>query len=541
LHLAYEYMINSFSSSQLAYYLKPLRKPMTFRLPLIFLTVFLVISSFLLMSANAQSTAVVSHIVGKVYGGKLAYQIRQGHRLKFGEKITVTQKAALGARLSNGSMLILASDTKITVLTPRGGPRNNDDEIGHLMNSGLVRYIAADKEVVETIRSKTAAIDAKGAAFDIVMTKQHMNVYVYAGDVAQVPESNNITIHDLRPQDQTQDLSRINSPVQMSAPLVLAGLTEYFDQDVRQAFAHLYESVAIAEQEEVTPPIEEVVEEIVEEEKTAAVKETPKISSIAQLLEYTKSAQGVPETGPETGLDGLAVVVAEGVAAVEGETETSAPVNIPQKTTKFERHFGAASPRINPNPESEEIQFDLADADLMRIRLQFGDIVIKLNPDFAPLHVRRIKQLAYEGFYNGLVFHRAIEGFMAQTGDPTGTGTGGSGMKLVAEFSGEPFIRGSVGMARSRSKNSGDSQFFIMYDRAENLDGQYTLWGHVVDGMEIADEIAKGEPPERASRIEKVDIGWSVEKAIELAREQGIDPPPPAPAQAATSSPTPEN
>jgi peptidylprolyl isomerase len=122
-----------------------------------------------------------------------------------------------------------------------------------------------------------------------------------------------------------------------------------------------------------------------------------------------------------------------------------------------------------------------------------GRVVIELRPDLAPKHVARIKELVRKGFYDGLVFHRVIEGFMAQTGDPLGNGTGGSGTKLPAEFSKQPFERGTVGMARSRDPNSGDSQFFICFAPAPFLNGQYTVWGQVTDGMDVVDKIKKGD------------------------------------------------
>ena len=124
--------------------------------------------------------------------------------------------------------------------------------------------------------------------------------------------------------------------------------------------------------------------------------------------------------------------------------------------------------------------------------LEDGRVVIEMRPDLAPNHVARIKELARAGFYDGIVFHRVIEGFMAQGGDPTGTGTSGSGKNLRAEFSDEPHVRGIVSMARSNSPNSADSQFFIMLDRAPSLNGQYTVWGQVVEGMEYVDGIKKG-------------------------------------------------
>lgn len=125
--------------------------------------------------------------------------------------------------------------------------------------------------------------------------------------------------------------------------------------------------------------------------------------------------------------------------------------------------------------------------------LKDGRVVIEMRPDLAPNHVKRIKELTRQGFYDGVVFHRVIDGFMAQTGDPTGTGTGGSGKHLKAEFSKEHHGRGAVSMARAASPHSADSQFFIMFAPNAGLDGQYTVWGQVVDGMEYVDKIKKGD------------------------------------------------
>jgi cyclophilin family peptidyl-prolyl cis-trans isomerase len=122
-----------------------------------------------------------------------------------------------------------------------------------------------------------------------------------------------------------------------------------------------------------------------------------------------------------------------------------------------------------------------------------GRVVIEMRPDLAPNHVAQIKALARRGFYDGVPFHRVIDGFMAQTGDPTGTGTGGSGNKIKAEFSNEKHVRGTVSMARAQDPNSADSQFFIVFAPAPFLDGQYTIWGKVVSGMEHVDAIKKGD------------------------------------------------
>jgi peptidylprolyl isomerase len=126
--------------------------------------------------------------------------------------------------------------------------------------------------------------------------------------------------------------------------------------------------------------------------------------------------------------------------------------------------------------------------------LPAGRVVIALRPDLAPATCARIKTLVRQGFYDGLTFHRVIAGFMAQTGDPRGDGTGGSGLSLAAEFSNEPFVRGTVAMARASDPNSADSQFFIMLAPAPSLDGKYTIWGQVVSGMRYVDQIKKGDP-----------------------------------------------
>jgi cyclophilin family peptidyl-prolyl cis-trans isomerase len=131
-----------------------------------------------------------------------------------------------------------------------------------------------------------------------------------------------------------------------------------------------------------------------------------------------------------------------------------------------------------------------------------GDVVIKLRPDLAPGHVARITELASEGFYDGVVFHRVIPGFMAQGGDPTGTGMSGSDKPdLKAEFNAEPHVRGTCSMARTQAPNSANSQFFICFDDARFLDNQYTVWGNVISGMEHVDALPKGEPPREPGKI----------------------------------------
>lgn len=147
-------------------------------------------------------------------------------------------------------------------------------------------------------------------------------------------------------------------------------------------------------------------------------------------------------------------------------------------------------------------------SNMLYLQLKDGVVAIRLRPDLAPKHVAQIKTLVQRGFYNGVVFHRVIDGFMAQTGDPTGTGMGGSDLPdIPAEFSSAPFKRGTVGMARSQSPNSANSQFFICFAPASFLNGQYTVFGEVVSGMEFVDKIKRGEPPQNPDKIISAKLG----------------------------------
>jgi peptidylprolyl isomerase len=145
--------------------------------------------------------------------------------------------------------------------------------------------------------------------------------------------------------------------------------------------------------------------------------------------------------------------------------------------------------------------------DTLIMQLETGPVTIKLRPDLAPGHVQRIKELAREGFYDDVVFHRVIPGFMAQGGDPTGTGSGGSDKpNLKAEFSREPHVRGVCSMARTNRPDTANSQFFICFDDARFLDGEYTVWGEVTEGMENVDALPKGEPPRDPGRIVSMKV-----------------------------------
>jgi len=142
----------------------------------------------------------------------------------------------------------------------------------------------------------------------------------------------------------------------------------------------------------------------------------------------------------------------------------------------------------------------------LKLETTQGDVLIEMLPGIAPNHVARIKELVRDGFYDGIVFHRVIDGFMAQTGCPEGTGMGGSGKKLKAEFNNQPHERGTVSMARAANPDSGDSQFFICFEDAPFLNRQYTVWGRVISGMENVDKIKRGEPVQNPDKIVKASI-----------------------------------
>ena len=155
---------------------------------------------------------------------------------------------------------------------------------------------------------------------------------------------------------------------------------------------------------------------------------------------------------------------------------------------------------------------------LLYMDLEYGRVVIQMRPDLAPTHVARIRELVRQGFYDGVVFHRVIDGFMAQTGDPVGDGTGGSGKNIQAEFNKETHLRGAVSMARASNINSADSQFFIVLDDSQHLDGNYTYWGQIVSGMEFVDKIRKGDPSANGSvpypdRIIRLQVAIDADKA----------------------------
>lgn len=177
------------------------------------------------------------------------------------------------------------------------------------------------------------------------------------------------------------------------------------------------------------------------------------------------------------------------------ETTTTTTTTAPATDAAKPADAAAAVPVTETTTTTETKAAENPLENTLYMELKDGRVVIQLLPEAAPNHVKRIKELVRQGFYDGVPFHRVIDGFMAQTGDPTGTGTGGSGTKIDAEFNGEKHVRGTVSMARAADPNSADSQFFIVFQEAPHLDGNYTAFGKVTEGMEFVDKIKKGTGP----------------------------------------------
>jgi cyclophilin family peptidyl-prolyl cis-trans isomerase len=239
------------------------------------------------------------------------------------------------------------------------------------------------------------------------------------------------------------------------------------------------------------------------------------------------------------------VLVATSVAAQTPEAAQPAPAQEAAPAQQAAPAAPAAEPPVKVAPivvpaldPENTLHLDLSTG---------GRVSIQLRPDVAPTHVERIKTLARQGFYNGVVFHRVIEGFMAQTGDPTATGTGGSQLPdVAAEFSTLPHVRGAVSAARATDPNSANSQFFIVFSPRLTLDGKYSVFGRVVSGMQYVDAIERGEPPANPTRVLRASIGAdnvTPPTAAETAAMMQIRAPSAAPAPAATAqagTPTPQ-
>ncbi len=201
-------------------------------------------------------------------------------------------------------------------------------------------------------------------------------------------------------------------------------------------------------------------------------------------------------------LAAMVMSVALILAGCSSGDEDEAPQETPVAEAAPEPEAAAAEAPAVVEPAAEAPAVVAGDPleNTLYLETACGRITIEMRPDLAPMHVEQIKTLVRQEFYDGQIFHRVIEGFMAQTGDPTGTGFGASQLPNIrAEFSDQQFVRGVVGMARGQSVNSANSQFFIMFERWESLDGLYTIWGYVTDGIDCVDQIARGEPPDEPS------------------------------------------
>lgn len=234
--------------------------------------------------------------------------------------------------------------------------------------------------------------------------------------------------------------------------------------------------------------------------------------TIAAVLALTFGVAACSSGEDEAPADTAATEATSAPAASGGEV--AGGVVPPAEPAAGEETPVVASTGSAPEPAAPANPADLFvdPENIIYMELKCGRVVIQMRPDLAPQTVAQIKTLTRQGFYDGLTFHRVISGFMAQTGDPLGTGYGRSEMPNVpAEFSNEPFVRGAVGMARGTDPNSGNSQFFIMFTRYPTLDGQYTLWGEVTEGMDCIDQINRGEPPANPDTIYSMRVAADVQ------------------------------
>jgi len=207
---------------------------------------------------------------------------------------------------------------------------------------------------------------------------------------------------------------------------------------------------------------------------------------------FTEGSKNINNNAEEL-VDGMEEALSETKNAIEKTVNELSEEIEEEMNNTAETIENVSTPAKAANENNQETSGKLENTIILT--LNSGPVIIELKPEVAPNHVARIKQLTRDGFYDGVVFHRVIDGFMAQTGDPDGTGRGGSGQKLEAEFNDEEHIRGTVSMARAADPNSGDSQFFIMFEEAPHLDGNYTVFGQVTSGMELVDGIKKGFGP----------------------------------------------
>ncbi len=203
---------------------------------------------------------------------------------------------------------------------------------------------------------------------------------------------------------------------------------------------------------------------------------------------FTSKAQDATTAAP-------AATTTEAAPATETTTTTTTTTAAPEAPAAATTEAAPAAVTETTTTTTETKPAENPLENTLYMELKDGRVVIQLMPEVAPNHVKRIKELVRQGFYDGVPFHRVIDGFMAQTGDPTGTGTGGSGTKIDAEFNAEKHVRGTVAMARAADPNSADSQFFIVFQEAPHLDGNYTAFGKVTEGMEFVDKIKKGTGP----------------------------------------------
>ena len=411
---------------------RPLRRILTVLILIPFL-----LSTVQISHAQEEKVGEATRVVKDVYGGSLAYRIKEGRPLKYRERIQTGKDSAADLTLLDGSAVVIGPDSKIILDDFIVGKETGVIEGVISMTRGMLRFVGSKLQKHVEVKTPTATIGIRGTAFDVHVLNNKMALVVYHGDTEVTSSQGTVTL----------------------------GAGDFLEVDG---------GGALTQTDQANEALLEAVAQL--------------------LLVIAQAGAQVTDFTPAQGYQGGGT----GRASLIPITQT---INVPSEVSP--------STVVEPEQQTFNTQKTTATADLVRMNLPTGPVVIKLRPDLAPLHVRRIKELVENGFYDGITFHRVVSGFVAQAGDPTGTGRGGSGQRLAAEFSNEPYVRGSVGMARSTDPNSADSQFFIVYGNAPSLVGAYSQWGQVISGMEHVESLAPGEPPAQPVRIISMELGWS--------------------------------
>jgi len=398
--------------------------------------------------------ATAETVVNEVYGDDVLQRLRQGDRLRFRQRVATGTDSAAVVRFDDGTTLSLGAQTEVVLDEFVYRPQENAADGVVRLTRGVLRLGSGRSRLGLEVRTPAATLGIRGTVFDVRHLGGETEVAVFEGRVDVTGPFGTRTVEPgqvLRVRADGREAERPPEP----------------SQELQRAVAALFRILGIARPA------------MADEGRDYAAR-------LAAAAGGAVAAVPVPPPGiaPPT-IAPPAIAPSPAVAAVRP------PQPLPPD---MERAYRAA---IDGRDREELLVLDLA----------HGRVVIEMRPDLAPVHVTRIKQLVRQGFYDGLAWHLVRPGFTAETGDPTGTGRGGSGRELALEPSDEPFVRGSVGMVRdARRRDSADSQFFVTLDDQNHLNASYTYWGRVIHGLEHLETLPAGTPPAEPGRIVRAFI-----------------------------------